>query len=96
MLKPGVSYQSSFTKANIGAVVGKQVGDTPLVVLTKDDGERTVYLAEVERLHFDKSPLEPRSIGRSSVPSPGSLIFNCAHAEEPSDFFKGGRRGYWP
>ena len=36
------------------------LGDAPLVVLTKDDVERTVHLAEVERLHFDKSPLVPR------------------------------------
>jgi hypothetical protein len=35
------------------------VGDTPLVVLTKEDVEWTVYLAKVKRLHLDKSPLIP-------------------------------------
>src|SRR5688572_11015717 len=39
----------------LGHEVGKQVGDTTAVVLTKNHGEWTVYLAEVERLHFYKS-----------------------------------------
>ena len=87
MLKPGVSYQFSFSKANMGHEVGKHVGDPSLVVLTKDDGERTVYLAEVERLHFDKSPLAPR-MRKEQRAVAGIADFNCTAPKSPATFSK--------
>ena len=64
------------------------MGDAPPVVLTKDEGERTVYLAEVERLHFHKSQLEPL-MGNEQRAVAGIADFNCA--EESYDLFSGGR-----
>ena len=60
-----------------------------MIVLTKEDVERTVYLAKVKRLHFDKSPLEPL-VRKEQRAVAGIADLNCAHAEEYSDLFEGG------
>jgi len=39
MFETGLSYQSSFNGSILRHEVGKQVGDAPPVVLTKDDSE---------------------------------------------------------
>ena len=56
MLKSGVIPVQPFQHAIWGMRL-RYGGDAPPVVLTKDDDERTVHLAEVKRLHFDKWPL---------------------------------------
>src|SRR5215211_3618875 len=85
MLKASVSYHFNFSKTN----VGEHACDTPLVVLTKEDVQRTVYLAEVKRLHFDKWPLGPR-VRKEQRAVAGIADLNCAHAVESCELFEGG------
>src|SRR5215204_7115690 len=67
------------------------MGDTPPVVLTKDDAERTVRLAKVERLNFDKSQLVP-AYGQEQCAVAGIADFYCICTHKPSDFLKSGCR----
>ena len=60
MLKPDDFVPVQLFKGKLGREIGEHVGDTPLVVLTKDHAELSIFPAEVQRLHFDKSPLAPR------------------------------------
>ncbi len=59
MLKPGSSYQFSLLISILGHDIGKHVGDPTPVVLTKNNAEWTIWLAEVQRFHFDQPHLDP-------------------------------------
>src|SRR5215210_5661177 len=90
-VETGRSVPLQLFKSKHGSIVGEHAGDTPLVVLTKEDVERTVYLTKVKRLYFHKSPLAPR-IRKEERAVAGIADFNCAQAEEYSDLFEGGIR----
>jgi len=59
--------------------VEKHVGNISPVVLAKDDMEWAVNLAEVERLHFDKSPLAPNVSKEQLAERPDEQAATQAH-----------------
>ena len=58
MLKEGSSYHGALLAEYWGDEVGIEPGDAALVILEEDKGGGAVYLAEVERLHFNKAQLQ--------------------------------------
>jgi len=83
-LKPGVSVHFSFSKANMGVSVGKQVGDRPWSS-SRRRCERAICLAEVERLYLDEAP-HAQGVVKSSAPCRNRSSHHSAH--EHLDLFE--------
>jgi hypothetical protein len=62
--------------------------DVSPAIFTEDNRERTIYLPEVERLYFYKSPLEPR-YGKEKRTVAGIADFYIEDAKEPCYFVRG-------
>ena len=75
----------------LGDEVGVEPGDAALVILEEDKGGGAVYLAEVERLHFNKAQLEAFQ-GHDEGAVAWSADRVGEGTEEVSNFIGGGRR----
>ena len=70
MLKAGVSYHVQLFEGVHGREVGEHVGDTALVVLTKDDVEGTRPPGGSRAAPLRRSATRPIGVVKSSAPSP--------------------------